>query len=178
MYTNRVLEVLSTMQSVQLHALPEMEEDPWTVDDFCDKMDEVCRSAATELHRKSLMVEEAVEEILSLVRKARISSDSQSQDEFFTEEEEKLAEIESSSTQQQSDWSLVWECFEKPHLLLSGGMSKAMEDMVRGAVSEMRRYYSRKVVDVLVKVTRQSLEALRRRFAVDCRKIVEENYRF
>ncbi|XP_015833540.2 dynein axonemal heavy chain 5 isoform X3 [Tribolium castaneum] len=164
-YTNRVLEVLSTMQSVQLHALPEIDDEPWSVDDFCDKMDEVCRSAATELHRKSLMVEEAVEEILTLVRKARIAGDSQAEEEFFAEEEQ--ADVESSSTQQQSDWSLVWECFEKPHLLLSGGMSKAMEDMVRGAVSEMRRYYSRKVVDVLVKVTRQSLEALRRRFAVD-----------
>jgi dynein heavy chain len=168
-YTNRVLEVLSTMQSVQMHALPEIDEDPWTVDDFCNKMDEICRSAATELHRKSLMVEEAVEEILTLVRKARIDCPSQTDDDFFSEDDtDKQTEAESSSTQQQSDWSLVWECFEKPHILLSGGLSKAMEDMVRGAVTEMRRYYSRKVVDVLVRVTRQSLEALRRRFSVEC----------
>lgn len=81
---------------------------------------------------------------------------------------EKLAETESSSSQQQSDWSLVWECFEKPHLLLSGGMAKAMQDVVRGAVGEIRRYYSRKVVDVLVRVTRQSLDTLRKRFSMDC----------
>mgnify|MGYP005983557275 FL=1 len=167
-YTNRVLEVLSLMQSVQLHALPEVDDGPWTIDDFCDKMDEVCRTAATDLHRKSLMVEEAVEEILMLVRKARIDCPSQNDEDIFSEDEAEQTE-ESGSTQQQSDWSLVWECFEKPHLLLSGGMSKAMEDMVKGAVSEMRRYYSRKVVDVLVRVTRQSLEALRRRFAVECR---------
>ncbi|KAK9877873.1 hypothetical protein WA026_020099 [Henosepilachna vigintioctopunctata] len=66
-YSNRVLEVLATMQTVQLHALPEADEEPWTISKFCDKTDEACRSAATELHRKSLMVEEAVEEILSLV---------------------------------------------------------------------------------------------------------------
>ncbi|RZC39074.1 dynein heavy chain 5, axonemal [Asbolus verrucosus] len=167
-YTNRVLEVLATMQAVQLHALPEVDEEPWTIDFFCDKMDDICRSAATELHRKSLMVEEAVEEILTLVRKARIDCPSETEDDLFSEDEaDKQTEVESSSTQQQSDWSLVWECFEKPHLLLSGGMSKAMEDMVRGAVSEMRRYYSRKVVDVLVRVTKQSLEALRRRFSVE-----------
>lgn len=59
---------------------------------------------------------------------------------------------------------MVWECFENPQLLIGTGTSKAMHDMVRGAVGEMRRYYSRKVIDVLVKVTRQSLEALRRRF--------------
>lgn len=74
-------------------------------------------------------------------------------------------EADSSSSQQQSDWSLVWECFEKPHLLLGGGMSKNMQDMVKGAVSEMRRYYSRKVIDVLIKVTRQSLDAIRKRFS-------------
>lgn len=58
----------------------------------------------------------------------------------------------------------MWECFESPHLLLGENMSKAMLDMVKGAMGEMRRYYSRKVIDVLVKVTRQSLDALRRHF--------------
>lgn len=39
--------------------------------------------------------------------------------------------------------------------------------MVTNAVSEMRRYYSRKVIDVLIKVTRSSLDVLRRVFAED-----------
>lgn len=39
--------------------------------------------------------------------------------------------------------------------------------MVCNAVSEMRRYYSRKVIDVLIKVTRASLDLLRKRFIVD-----------
>lgn len=43
-------------------------------------------------------------------------------------------------------------------------MCKSMRDMVKGAVGEMRRFYSRKVIDVLVKVTRQSLDAIRKRF--------------
>jgi dynein heavy chain, axonemal len=46
-------------------------------------------------------------------------------------------------------------------------LSKALQDVVRSAVSEMRRYYSRKVVDVLIKVTKQSLDALRKRFVAD-----------
>lgn len=46
-------------------------------------------------------------------------------------------------------------------------MSKAMQDMVKGAMGEMRRYYSRKVIDVLVKVTRHSLDALRRHFDIN-----------
>lgn len=79
-----------------------------------------------------------------------------------------MTDVGTASSQQQSDWSLVWECFEKPHLLLSGGMAKAMQDVVRGALGEMRRYYSRKIVDVLVRVTRTSLDALRKRFSMEC----------
>lgn len=84
-YINRVLEVLSGMQNICLHALPESDEEPWTVEYFDDKIDTICRCAAAELHRKSLMVEEAVEEILALVRKARIECQTSSGEEVFFE---------------------------------------------------------------------------------------------
>lgn len=66
----------------------------------------------------------------------------------------------------QQDWSVVWNCFDDPHQLLMtpGTLPKGMQEMVRNAVSEMRRYYSRKIVDVLIKVTRVSLDAIRKRF--------------
>lgn len=76
----------------------------------------------------------------------------------------------SAASQQQQDWSLVWEYFDSPHKLLvqpGGGLSKVMKDMVRNAVAEMRHYYSRKVVDVLIKVTRHSLDCLRKCFSSD-----------
>lgn len=64
------------MQLIQLHALPEPHEEPWTVDFFCEKIDTVCRNAASELHKKSLMVEEAVEEILELMKRTKIDDNS------------------------------------------------------------------------------------------------------
>ncbi|XP_066156829.1 dynein axonemal heavy chain 5 [Euwallacea fornicatus] len=163
-YDNRVLEVLTSMQTIQLHALPEEGDPPWDIEQFCDKTDEICRSSAAELHKKCTMVEEAVDEILLLIKHARLDP-AQSEDVFA--DEDKPPDISPRSGQQQSDWTLVWECFEKPHLLFSGGMSKAMQDVVRGAVGEMRRYYTRKVIDVLVKVTRHSLDALRRRISLE-----------
>lgn len=39
--------------------------------------------------------------------------------------------------------------------------------MVSNAISEMRRYYSRKIIDVLIKVTRSSLDMLRKRFVIE-----------
>nr|CAI5822334.1 unnamed protein product [Callosobruchus analis] len=167
-YVNRVLEVLRSMQMIQLHTLPESDEDPWTVEFFCSKIEAVCRTAAIELHKKSLMVEEAVEEILSLVKRIDIAPEGATTEDGFTFEDQSAGEpATSSSQQQQSDWSLVWECFDKPHILLSGGMAKTMQDAVKSAVGDMRRYYSRKIVDVLVRVTRTSLDALRRRFAME-----------
>ncbi|XP_050507714.1 dynein axonemal heavy chain 5 [Diabrotica virgifera virgifera] len=168
-YVNRVLEVLESMQIVQLYALPEIGEEAWTVESFCSKIDNICRNSAIELHKKSLMVEEAVEEILSLVKRADVDPDSSFEEEGFNFEGEVFsnADMVNSSTQQQSDWSLVWECFEKPHILIGGTMIKSMQEIVKGALGEMRRYYSRKIVDVLVKVTRSSLDALRKRFALE-----------
>lgn len=74
-----------------------------------------------------------------------------------------------SSGQQQQDWNVICECFDKPYslMLANSAMSKVMNDVVANAVSEMRRYYSRKVIDVLVRITRQSVDDLRRRFSMD-----------
>ncbi|XP_046389607.1 dynein axonemal heavy chain 5 [Ischnura elegans] len=205
-YTNRILQVLSGMQKVTLHILPD--EEPWSVEEFVERTEAHCIQAALELNRKSLMVEEAVEEILELVKRAALAFKGNSgQDifEFLTEgssdEQEGVGESgggnhpagegNAAGTQgpseaqaanskkqggqgeggsQQQDWSAVWACFDEPHTLLQQaggiGLSKGMQQMVRNAVSEMRRYYSRKVVDVLTRVTRQSLDTVRRRFTL------------
>lgn len=67
-YTNRIQQTLMAMQQISLHALPDIDDEPWTIEYFLDRNETVCRNAATDLHRKSLMIEEAVEEILNLVR--------------------------------------------------------------------------------------------------------------
>lgn len=43
-YTNRILQVLMSMQTVTLHALPE--EEPWTVEEFLQQAQIACRNAA------------------------------------------------------------------------------------------------------------------------------------
>lgn len=83
MYVNRVLEILDSMQMIQLHALPEINEEPWAIDTFCNSIDNVCRSAAIELHKKSLMVEEAVEEIMALVKKVHIDTEEHQEEDGF-----------------------------------------------------------------------------------------------
>ncbi|KAF6202133.1 hypothetical protein GE061_004531 [Apolygus lucorum] len=170
-YANRILFVLSSIQNVNLNVLPFGK--PWTIEEFIERTDENCRHAAVELNRKSLMVEEAVEEILELVRKSAeefkaIAPNNEVEFLAEVETEEKPETPEGGQQQQQQDWSIVSECFDDPFQLIQsgGGLSKPMQEMVRNAVGEMRRYYSRKVVDVLIKITRQALEAVRRRFTM------------
>nr|XP_037868155.1 dynein heavy chain 5, axonemal isoform X1 [Bombyx mori] len=175
-YTNRIIYMLSGMQEVTLITLPE--ETPWSVQEFVEKVESGCRNACVELNRKSLMVEEAVEEVLDLVKKAaqQIRPTEINPDfEFLIAEDDPQSSGAASSTNEstssgQQDWSAVWECFESPHRLLStpaGGLSKSMQEMVKNAVNEMRRYYSRKVVDVLIRVKRRTLDVIIKQFSSD-----------
>lgn len=84
----RILQVLASMQKVTLHALPEFDQ-LWTIEEFVEKNEEICRMAAVDLHRKSTMIEEAVEEVLQLVIKATDSFKStanSTQFDFLTNE--------------------------------------------------------------------------------------------
>ncbi|XP_045541937.1 dynein axonemal heavy chain 5 [Papilio machaon] len=176
-YSNRIIYVLAGMQEVSLVNLPE--EVPWSMEEFIEHVESGSRNACIELNRKSLMVEEAVEEVLDLVKKAaqQIKPTEINPDfEFLIGEDEMQTGSGAASTMNEStssgqqDWSAVWECFDNPHKLLStpaGGLSKGMQEMVKNAVSEMRRYYSRKVIDVLIKVTRRGLDLIIKQFSKD-----------
>lgn len=48
--------------------------------------------------------------------------------------------------------------------------------MVKNAVNEMRRYYSRKVVDVLIKVTRRTLDLIIKPFSAEALVSTESKY--
>lgn len=48
--------------------------------------------------------------------------------------------------------------------------------MVKNAVNEMRRYYSRKVVDVLIKVTRRTLDLIIKPFSADALASTDGKY--
>ncbi len=63
-YTNRIEKLLASMNYIKLHALPESQ--PWTLDKFLDEIKKTCRCAACDLHRVSMMIEDAVEDLIVL----------------------------------------------------------------------------------------------------------------
>lgn len=70
-----------------------------------------------------------------------------------------------NSGESQTDWSTVCEFFNNPFVLAAYELPPTVYTLANSAVKEMRRYYSRKVIDVLIKITRQSIDALRKKFS-------------
>lgn len=71
---------------------------------------------------------------------------------------------EGNSGEAQQDWSTVCDFFDNPFVLAAYELPPTVYTLANSAVKEMRRYYSRKVIDVLIKITRQSIDSLRKKF--------------
>ena len=65
-FNNRVEKTLQSITEMILYEFPT--EDPWTLEYFLEKIKEKCVYAAVELQRKSLMIEEAIEDLIELAR--------------------------------------------------------------------------------------------------------------
>ena len=63
MYVSRIEKVLREMDSVMLYTLPTNEA--WTLDRFLEEIKSTCKDAANDLHRSSVMIEDAVEDLVS-----------------------------------------------------------------------------------------------------------------
>jgi len=81
-----------------------------------------------------------------------------------------IAKQEGKSNETQTDWSTVCEFFNNPFVLAAYELPPTVYTLANSAVKEMRRYYSRKVIDVLIKITRQSIDALRKKFSQESSK--------
>jgi dynein heavy chain, axonemal len=81
-----------------------------------------------------------------------------------------IVKQEGKSNETQTDWSTVCEFFNNPFVLAAYELPPTIYTLANSAVREMRRYYSRKVIDVLIKITRQSIDALRKKFSQESSK--------
>ena len=67
------------MDYVKLYALPKTE--PWTLDRFLEEIKDACKDGAADLNRKSVMIEDAVEDLIGLAMQALNLPDPESFDE-------------------------------------------------------------------------------------------------
>ncbi|XP_048363840.1 dynein axonemal heavy chain 5 [Sphaerodactylus townsendi] len=157
----RINAVLQEMSSVPLCSLPE--EDPLTCEEFLNVTKELCISGARILHLKSSLVEEAANELINVLLDVEVQTEGdadKSQSGSRTEEingvDEEEGQVEtfasSHTTSQMSRLSSP----------LTKRKKKEME-MLEEEAQELLSHFNHRNVDALLKVTRNTLEAIRKR---------------
>ena len=63
-YVNRLEKLLESLMDTELYSLPKTS--PWPVDRFVDVIRNKCRAGSKELQKKSSMIEDAIEDLISL----------------------------------------------------------------------------------------------------------------
>ena len=171
-YDNRIEKVLKSMDEIKLYALPKNE--PWTLERFLEEIKCTCRESASDLHRRSVMIEDAVEDLIGLSLQAlnlpdpdaaddgsqgsSMQSPADSGDEDFNRkgvvQRRKWRKLESNQSSINNDGSNLLQVIDRNS-----------QNAVNNAAKELRRNYSKKVADKLAFLTKTSLKVLSKHFA-------------
>ncbi|XP_060727240.1 dynein axonemal heavy chain 5 [Tachysurus vachellii] len=163
----RIDAVLQEMSGATLCALPE--DEPVTCEDFLQTTKELCIKGAQLLHIKSSLVEEAVNELINMlleIEQKDEEDESKAADENRAESKEGLGY--SDEEESKSDKGL----FSRNTATLSTGPSspqmrkkkkRHMMEAMEEEAQELLSHFSHRNLDALLRLTRNTLEALRRR---------------
>ncbi|XP_044298752.1 dynein axonemal heavy chain 5 [Varanus komodoensis] len=159
----RINAVLQEVSSLPLCDLPE--DDPLTCEQFLHMTKELCTRGARVLHLKSSLVEEATNELINMLldmdAHGKVEMDEMlagsgkaEEPHDAADEEGPLDPLASSHTASQMSVGLASPLTKKK--------KKEME-MLEEEAQELLSHFSHRNVDALLKVTRNTLEALRKR---------------
>ncbi|KAF6020163.1 DNAH5 [Bugula neritina] len=167
----RIDAILQEMSCMKLVELPE--DEPWTVKDFLAKTEELCANGARELQTKSVNVEDAANELISMLLmlpEADEDEDDFDADEPNTEDADKKS-IQSSSKQSGSG-SRVSLNRSRPHTAVKASGHDAvakkrreMREQMEEAAADLLSHFNHRNVDAIVKAVRHSLESIKKRIS-------------
>ncbi|XP_048464583.1 dynein axonemal heavy chain 5 [Rhincodon typus] len=159
----RIDAVLQDMSTIQLCKLPE--EEPIACEEFVRVTKELCVKAAQMLHCKSSLVEEAANEFINML----LDLESLSKEE----EEEKSKDSSGNEHQKEFDGERKTEkrSFTYNASQINDGSpspvtkrkKKDLMQTLEEEAQELLSYFSHRNVDALLKVTRNTLETIRKR---------------
>ena len=170
-YENRVEKLLESMTRIELYELPTAE--PWALDRFLDTVKERCKEGSKELHKKSAMVEDAIEDLIALalefkptteVAESEIGSAIVTKSPRTDDEEERSSRQKASSVINVKglDDDLEIPINQPAHLL--SVLDRHQIAAVNSAAKEIRKNYSKKVSDKLISLVRATLRVLAKHF--------------
>uniref|UniRef100_H0X0M1 Dynein axonemal heavy chain 5 n=1 Tax=Otolemur garnettii TaxID=30611 RepID=H0X0M1_OTOGA len=157
----RIEAVLEEMSLTPLCQLPR--EEPLTCEEFLQITKDLCVSGAQILHFKSSLVEEAVNELINMLLDVEVPS---------TEESEKIAselgvdsKNKSSAKREEGNSDTLTPSLNArtEPLLLTIMKKKKETEILEEEACELLSHFNHQNMDALLKVTRNTLEAVRKR---------------
>ncbi|XP_054841808.1 dynein axonemal heavy chain 5 [Eublepharis macularius] len=158
----RINAVLQEVSSMPLCSLPE--ENPLTCEEFLHMTKELCISGARTLHLKSSLVEEAANELINMLLDMDVQTKGDTDDKPHSrsrneEVHEAVEEEGQSDFLASSHTASQMSGLSSP---LTKRKKKEME-MLEEEAQELLSHFNHRNVDALLKVTRNTLEAIRKR---------------
>uniref|UniRef100_A0A2K5U8Y9 Dynein axonemal heavy chain 5 n=1 Tax=Macaca fascicularis TaxID=9541 RepID=A0A2K5U8Y9_MACFA len=158
----RIDAILEEMSSTPLCQLPQAE--PLTCEEFLQMTKDLCVNGAQILHFKSSLVEEAVNELVNMLLDVEVLSKEES--EKISNENNINYKNENSAKREEGNFDTLTSFINAraDALFLTTVMRKKKEtEMLEEEARELLSHFNHRNVDALLKVTRNTLEAIRKR---------------
>ena len=195
-YVNRVDKLLESVIHVPLSDLPS--EDPWTIEQFVENIREKCKTGYKELNKKSMMIEDAIEDLILLALQFTPNVETKVEEEEGEPEtlSVDLCSSGSSSPKKKTKLKAVLSATkilsnpnqdEKEEALTPSNilsvLDKTQTAVVNTAAKELRKSHTKKLSEKLVLLLKTTIRALAKHFqAASSSKLVldekqdESNY--
>ncbi|XP_064640332.1 dynein axonemal heavy chain 5-like isoform X2 [Lineus longissimus] len=157
----RIDAVLMEMSMATLCELPE--DEPWSVDKFLENTQMLCMHGAQNLQSKSINVEDAANELINML--CVLEEEEVDQDDFEDEgHDDEDAERGSRKSPTGSHGSGSPKAAQKAKPLDGAAKKKKeIKESIEEAANDLLNHFNHRNLDALLKVTRYTLEGLRKR---------------
>ncbi|XP_012940947.1 dynein heavy chain 5, axonemal [Aplysia californica] len=170
----RIDAILRSMASTTLCQLPE--DEPWTVQDFLDNTQKLCGKGAQILQTKSQTVEEAANELINMLcdvdplELEGKEEEEEEEDAGFEEEEGQGEDGEATNRDEQTGGSAARSHAgsrkSRPVSSKANAVAKKKKELrenIEESAMDLLTHFNNRNLDALLKATRNTLEALRKR---------------
>ncbi|XP_052229952.1 dynein axonemal heavy chain 5-like isoform X5 [Dreissena polymorpha] len=153
----RIDAVLKEIASTTLCQLPQ--EEPWTVDDFLENTQTLCNKGASILQTKSQVVEEAATELIEMLLDIEDDDDGDAFEDKKEEDDRRDASPTGSGGRGSSRRSRPVSSKAN----LAAKRKREQRENIKQAAADLLHVFNHRNLEALVKVTKNTLEALRKR---------------
>ncbi|XP_076826555.1 dynein axonemal heavy chain 5 isoform X2 [Brachyhypopomus gauderio] len=166
----RIEAVLQEMSAIALCSLPE--DDPITCEEFVQTTKELCVKGAQSLHARSILVEEAANELINMLLDPEQKEKREEEEEVEAMEGVSMAEGRAEDRDGEDESKSEGRVFSRNTLAPSVGPSsplarkrkkKDLRAVMEEEAKELLSHFNHRNIDALLRLTRNTLEGLRRR---------------